>query len=104
MTLRISYQCEEILTERKYTLHNFATMQDLQYIGTHYDYDVYIAIVGPLRGYMYCVYGNKAHENYSGIATCLLRTNTHLDKVNSYVAAGYAALLHNPQYIPLVLQ
>lgn len=101
---RFTYPHEAIPADQQFTQHQFASASDLRYIGTHFGLDVYICIKGHETGSIFCVYGNEIHEYYGAITLNLVRTNRNDSTLPAYLVAAYAALMHNPQYIPLVLK
>lgn len=104
MPIRVSYPHEAILAEKKHPLHFFSREEGLVYLGTHFEYDVYIQTKNNSdKGYMYCVYGSDDGQYYSGVGYGLVRTNRPPEYVSCYDFAASCALLNNPQYIEMVL-
>jgi len=86
---------------RQFPNHVFTVHPDLTYLGTHYNYDVYIDLQ---LGYLYAVFGNEGHQNYSALGYYLTRTNRPSEPCPTSALAAACALLRHPEYIQRVLE
>jgi hypothetical protein len=103
MSVRISYPHEAELAPVRFPGHSLSTDKGMVYLGTHFNFDVYVQTLGFEAGSMYCVYGPEEHEYFSAVGYSLVRTNRPPDQVPAYHMAAAVALLRNPEHIANVM-
>lgn len=103
MSIRISYPNEAELAPIRFPGHSLSTDKGMVYLGTHFNFDVYVQTLGFEAGFMYCVYGPLEHEYFSGVGYSLVRTNCMPNPQHAHDMAAAVALLRNPEHIASVM-